>query len=255
MGGILSSKNKESVLNRPSKYQQIPGMLPSQANDENRGHQRVNNLGIIKKNNHFNRLNPIHSPGLSPQNITKSRNMNVLTITEVKIDLYKGTENVRTIVDSTSNSGSFTWTVDESLEDSSDYKVRISCISEPDIFGLSKKFNISSGYIFEIKWGKQTSGKYELSRPRKLAVDSAGNVYVADMYNHRIVKFSSSGKYITQWGSYGYGNYQFSFPGGIAVDNSDKVIVADTDNHRIMKFTSSGNFLMQWGGHGKGNYE
>ena len=61
--------------------------------------------------------------------------------------------------------------------------------------------------------------------------------------NHRIVKFSASGAFLTQWGSFGTGNGQFSYPHGVALDSSDNVYVADWNNHRIQKFTSSGTSL------------
>ena len=80
-----------------------------------------------------------------------------------------------------------------------------------------------------------------------VAVDSSGNVYVADTNNNRIQKFDSSGTFITKWGSSGTGDGQFEYPTGIAVDSSGNVYVADTDNHRIQKFDSNGTFLTKWG--------
>lgn len=41
--------------------------------------------------------------------------------------------------------------------------------------------------------------------PQGVAVDSSGNLYVADTYNHRIQKFNSAGTFITAWGGYGSG--------------------------------------------------
>ncbi|MGA7691096.1 MAG: hypothetical protein WA326_12470 [Nitrososphaeraceae archaeon] len=45
-----------------------------------------------------------------------------------------------------------------------------------------------------------------------LAIDSSGDVYVADSGNNRIQKFDSDGNYITSWGSLGSGNGQFIYP-------------------------------------------
>ena len=36
--------------------------------------------------------------------------------------------------------------------------------------------------------------------PNGIAVDSSGNVYVADADNNRIQKFNSNGTFITKWG-------------------------------------------------------
>jgi len=69
-----------------------------------------------------------------------------------------------------------------------------------------------------------------------VAVDSSGNVYVADTNNHRIQKFDSGGSFQAKWRSYGSGDGQFNCPGGVAVDSSGNVYVADTINHRIQKF-------------------
>jgi DNA-binding beta-propeller fold protein YncE len=42
--------------------------------------------------------------------------------------------------------------------------------------------------------------------PYGIAIDSKGNVFVADTNNDRIQKFSNTGKYIRQWGRLGGGN-------------------------------------------------
>ena len=40
-----------------------------------------------------------------------------------------------------------------------------------------------------------------LISPHGIAIDSSGNVYVADYGNNRIQKFTSNGNFITKWGS------------------------------------------------------
>ncbi|MGE5529598.1 MAG: 6-bladed beta-propeller, partial [Patescibacteria group bacterium] len=80
-----------------------------------------------------------------------------------------------------------------------------------------------------------------------VAVDAAGNVYVADSYNHRVQKFTSGGTYLTQWGGEGSGNGQFKYPHGIAVDAAGYVYVTDRDNRRVQKFTADGAYITQWG--------
>jgi DNA-binding beta-propeller fold protein YncE len=69
-----------------------------------------------------------------------------------------------------------------------------------------------------------------------LAVDSLGNVYVANYGNNLLQQFTSSGIYVTQWGILGSGNGQFNAPNGVAVDSFGDVYVADSDNSRIQKF-------------------
>jgi hypothetical protein len=106
--------------------------------------------------------------------------------------------------------------------------------------------------IFATKWGTFGSDDGAFSDPLGVAVDSAGNVYVADTYNSRIQKFDSSGAFLLQWGTFGTGDGQFYAPYSVAVDSAGNVYVADTIYHRIQKFDSNGNFLLKWGTNGTG---
>ena len=81
-----------------------------------------------------------------------------------------------------------------------------------------------------------------------VALDSAGNVYVADTGNDRIQKFSSNGTFITKWGSQLNGDGQFDAPEALTMDPKKSVVyVADTNNHRVQKFSSDGHFITKWG--------
>ncbi|HWO23673.1 MAG TPA: hypothetical protein VNO30_33255 [Kofleriaceae bacterium] len=84
--------------------------------------------------------------------------------------------------------------------------------------------------------------------PTYVAVDSAGNVYVADEYNHTIRKVTAAGVVTTLAGTAGEsGNADgtgaaasFYFPSGVAVDSAGNVYVADYFNHTIRKITAAG---------------
>jgi sugar lactone lactonase YvrE len=83
--------------------------------------------------------------------------------------------------------------------------------------------------------------------PSGVAVDSFGNVYVADDGNNLIRKIDSYGLVTTLAGSghRGFKNGKgidasFNSPGGIAVDSSGNLYVSDAGNKRIRKITSSG---------------
>ncbi|HOX58099.1 MAG TPA: NHL repeat-containing protein [Candidatus Paceibacterota bacterium] len=79
--------------------------------------------------------------------------------------------------------------------------------------------------------------------PQGVAVDAAGNVLVADRFNHTIRKVTGAGAVTTLGGSAelsgtndGPGNAaRFNLPYGVAADSAGNVYVADTYNHRISK--------------------
>jgi DNA-binding beta-propeller fold protein YncE len=115
--------------------------------------------------------------------------------------------------------------------------------------------------VFVRKWGKNGgdgsygSGNGEFEIPIGIDVDGDGNVYVADLLNHRIQKFTSEGVYITQWGAYGQGNGQFDRPYAVSVSEDGFVYIIDALNFRIQKFTTNGTYLLQWGSEGSGDGE
>jgi sugar lactone lactonase YvrE len=86
------------------------------------------------------------------------------------------------------------------------------------------------------------------SNPEGIAVDSAGNLYVADTYNQTIRKISPSGDVTTLAGTAGSGGQvdgmgpaaRFNYPEGVAVDSAGNVYVADTQNSVIRKVSPSG---------------
>jgi DNA-binding beta-propeller fold protein YncE len=106
---------------------------------------------------------------------------------------------------------------------------------------------------FRFAWGSLGSGNGQFSYPTGIAVDASRNVYVVDMNNNCVQKFTSTGSFLSRWGSLGAGNGQFQYPTGIAVDGGGNVYVVDWQNYRIAKFTSSGTALTTWGSRGSGN--
>ena len=88
-----------------------------------------------------------------------------------------------------------------------------------------------------------------LNTPASLAIDTAGNVFVADAFNHRIRKISPRGDITIlvgtgEAGADGDGgpaaDARLRLPLGVAVDSAGTLYIADTYNHRIRKVTSEG---------------
>ncbi|MGI8554136.1 MAG: 6-bladed beta-propeller [Dehalococcoidia bacterium] len=113
-----------------------------------------------------------------------------------------------------------------------------------DLTGRIQKFQ-SDGTFIET-WVAEDSPAGQPAAPSSLAVDAAGNVYLADTRNSLVQKFDSHGKFLGKWGSRGGGDGQFNGLGGLAIDSRGSIYVADDGNHRIEKFDDLGNFLYQW---------
>lgn len=84
--------------------------------------------------------------------------------------------------------------------------------------------------------------------PTGLAVDSIGNILVADTFNHAIRCITPSGLVTTMAGSAGQSgstdgtgsDARFNYPKGLAIDAAGNVLVADTGNHTIRRINPSG---------------
>lgn len=133
-------------------------------------------------------------------------------------------------------------------------------LKEP--YGLSID---AEGHIWVADWGNNTVEEYNdkgeylreftahrskggLANPENIAVDSRGNIWVAQ--NNEVVEYGSEGTLIRELGSYGSGEGQIKEPHGLAVNESGDVWVVDEGNSRIEEFTEEGVFIRAAGSHG-----
>jgi len=121
--------------------------------------------------------------------------------------------------------------------------------------------NLSLGPGYSGDGGAATSA--QLKRPFGVAVDQAGNVFIADSDNNVVRKVDTSGKITTVMGGL---DQVVQFPNGkierdaslrstgIAVDSSGNVFVADFYNHIVLKMDAAGKVSVAAGTSQKGGY-
>ena len=89
----------------------------------------------------------------------------------------------------------------------------------------------------------------QLNVPSAVAVDQGGNLYIADLGNHRVRKVSSAGTITTVAGDgisafFGDGgpatSAGLSYPHDVSVDGSGNLYIADSANNRVRKVSAAG---------------
>ena len=97
-------------------------------------------------------------------------------------------------------------------------------------------FPLARAADFLFSFGSPGSGDGEFNSPVGVAVDSAGNIYVADQNNSRLQKFDNAGNHLMNISA-------ITGPTQVKVDASGNIYVAENGNHRIVKYDSSGAFV------------
>lgn len=84
--------------------------------------------------------------------------------------------------------------------------------------------------------GSIGDGPGYFARPRGIAIDSEGHIYVADATFDNIQVFDSSGKLLIYFGKSGKKRGEFSLPAGMTFDPQNRLYVVDSYNQRLQIF-------------------
>ncbi len=129
---------------------------------------------------------------------------------------------------------------------------------------LVQEFSSTGTWV--AKFAGHGSEKGQLNHPHGLAIDSSGNLWIADSTNNRVEEFSSSGAFVEAlgWGVSngeaklqtcttscragisGSGNGELSDPGGVAIAGGN-LYVTDSVNKRVQEYSTAGAYLGKFG--------
>lgn len=158
------------------------------------------------------------------------------------------------------------------LGDEIDFEPDLDFVKLPKSIELGRCSGVgvnSKGEVYLFHRGKQpiivldSTGKYLRSwgddiigEAHGLRIDRDDNVWVTDIGNHQVFKFTKTGKLLMSLGKAGTAGDaidEFNKPTDVAFGSQGEIYVADGyGNSRVMKFTPNGGFLTKWGKAGKG---
>ncbi|AMV36246.1 hypothetical protein [Planctomyces sp. SH-PL62] len=105
-------------------------------------------------------------------------------------------------------------------------------------------------------WGERGEGPGQFHSPIHVAINARDEVYVADLNNSRIQKFTADGAYLG-----GFDLPLDSPPrkscivGGLALDDRGLIYVSFMNQHRIAVYDDAGAVVREWGRRGPGDGE
>lgn len=127
------------------------------------------------------------------------------------------------------------------------YFSSLNCVFKLDGSGILTRVAGNSRAGYSGDGGPATSA--QLNNPAGLAIDSAGNLYIADYLNMRVRRVSPDGLIVTWTGSGAEGysgdggaatSAQLDYPAGLAVDSDGSLYIADLYNNRVRRVSKAG---------------
>ncbi len=104
----------------------------------------------------------------------------------------------------------------------------------------------------------------QLNFPQNVAVDAAGNVYIADFQNHRIRRvdaatgnistYAGTGNTVYSSSEEGTATVNLNQPRGVALDGAGNLYIADSNNHRIRRVDAATGNISTYAGTGSAGF-
>ncbi|MGD0632082.1 MAG: 6-bladed beta-propeller, partial [Terracidiphilus sp.] len=89
---------------------------------------------------------------------------------------------------------------------------------------------------FQYAIGKIGDGPGAMFRPKAVAVDSEGDLYLVDSQWGMVQIFNRQGELLYYFGTQGTHAGEFQLPAGLFIDQADRVYVVDSFNRRVQVF-------------------